>query len=403
MINTLPRACLYAAVCAACSAIATGAQAQISPYYLGASLTRGHDSNIFRVPEDRGPVSDSYTTAALLGGFDQPIGRQRVYTNLEVHQQRFDERDDLNYTGHRLGAGLNWETINNFSGTVKLGREKTLASYSLPFLGVVTEKNIKSEDSFAATVQRGTVRNDLQVFGAFNARNTDYSASAFNTRDNRRNALRAGVNWHRSDLLTLGVAWVEARGKYPRIPDRYESHALELTSTWKPTGASTLDGEIGYEKRKFKENGQRDFSGLTGRLRWRWEPTGKLLFTTTLVRDADDTERFIEASGTETSVAGSRVTNSLILDGSWKATAKVSVNANLRYSDRKLVVPAGLADPDRRGTDTTRRAALGATWNATNSLSLSCNVARESRSQSGDLSFPFKANTANCYVQALLK
>ncbi|WP_157271258.1 outer membrane beta-barrel protein [Azohydromonas aeria] len=401
MINTLPRACLYAAVCAACSAIATGAQAQISPYYLGASLTRGHDSNIFRVRPELDPASDSYTTAALLGGFDQPIGRQRVYTNLEVRQQRFDERDELDYTGHRLGAGLDWETINNISGTVKLGREKTLASYSLPFLNVVTEKNIKSENTFAATVQRGTVRNDLQVFGAFNARNTDYSASSFNNRDNRRNALRAGVNWHRSDLLTLGVAWVGARGKYPRIPDRYDSNALELTSVWKPSGASTLDGEIGYERRSFKENGQRDFSGLTGRLRWRWEPTGKLLLTTTLVRDADDTERFVEANGTDNASAGSRITNSLILDGLWKATAKISVNASFRYSDRKLVVP--IQGIEEQGSDTTRRAALGATWNATNSLSLGCNVARETRSQSGDISFPFKANTANCYVQALLK
>jgi hypothetical protein len=399
------RSYAYSCIALAAFATATATQAETNPYYLGASLTRGHDSNIFRLPENANPQSDSFTTATLLAGFDQPISRQRVYTNLELRRQRFDDLSELDNTGHKVSAGLDWETIENYSGSVTFGSERALASYSTPLLGqnAIRALNMKRERTFSASVQRGTLRNDLQVFGAFNTRDTDYSSDAFKFRDTKRHAVRVGARWHRSDLLTLGTAWVEARGKYSSVGIDYTSHAIEFTGDWKASSASSIDGRIGYEQRSYDNAAaQRDFSGITGLLRWRWEPTGKLAFTTSLLRDADDSERFIDPGVSDLTVAGSRVTNSLILEAAWKATAKVSVNASYRYSDRTLVNPTAAA-LSTRGNDKTRQASLGAVWTATNSVSFGCNVGRESRSADSDLSFPFKANTASCYVQALLK
>lgn len=405
MIKKTLRAPSCAVSCIALAAFTTAAQAETNPYYLGASLTRGHDSNVFRLPGYLNPQSDSFTTATLLAGFDQPVSRQRVYSNIEVRRQRFDELGYLDNTGHKLTAGLDWETVENYSGSITAGSERSLASYSTPRLGqdALRELNLKRERTFSASVQRGTLRNDLQIFGAFNTRDTDYSSDAFKFRDNKRHAIRVGARWHRNDLLTLGTAWVEARGKYTAVGIDYSSHALEFTGEWKPSSASSIDGRIGYEQRSYDNAAaQRDFSGVTGLLRWHWEPTGKLAFTTSLVRDADDSERLVDPGVSDLTVAGSRVTNSLILEGVWKATAKISFNANYRYSDRTLTNPT-LAALDARGNDKTRQASLGAVWTATNSVSLGCNVGRETRSSDSNLSFPFKANTASCYVQALLK
>lgn len=391
--------------CVALAAFATVAQAETSPYYLGASLTRGYDSNVFRLPKYLEPQSDSFTTATLLAGFDQPISRQRVYTNLELRRQRFDDLSELDNTGHKLAAGLDWETIENYSGSITAGSERALASYSIPRLGqdALRELNIKRERTFNASVQRGNLRNDLQIFGAFNTRDTDYSSDAFRFRNNKRHAVRVGARWHRNDLLTLGTAWVEARGKYTSADIEYTSHAIEFTGEWKPSSASGIDGRIGYEQRSYDNAAaQRDFSGVTGLLRWHWEPTGKLAFTTSLVRDADDSERLVDPGTSDLTIAGSRVTNSLILEAVWKATAKVSVNANYHYSDRTLTNPT-LVALDTRGNDKTRQASLGVAWAATNSVSFGCNVGRETRSSDSNLSFPFKADTASCYVQALLK
>jgi hypothetical protein len=393
----------------------TGPDSQPSyPWYLGASLGRTHDSNVFRLPDTLGPRGDSYTTAGILAGLDKPIGRQRLYADVTLRRQQFDELSELDNNGYGLNTGLDWETVEQFSGQLKFGADKSLASYGSPFATTaLRERNILKERSFDFTVQHGTVANRLQPFAAYSNRHTDYSASAFQFRDNNRHALRAGVRWRPSDRLMMGMALVEARGKYPNsfLPDgtigtdKYKSHGIELLGDWTLSGASSLNGRIGYEQRKYTEQSRPDFNGLNGLLRWRWQPTGKLMLTTSLVRDADDTERFLPATGTDLTAAGSRVTNSLILEGTWNATAKVSLNATYRYSDRKLVTPGAVPGVglDRTGSDKTRYAGLGVNWAATNNLSVGCNVSRQSRSTDTDLSYPFKANTVGCQVQALLR
>jgi hypothetical protein len=423
--HTPPRASLFLTGCALLLAV-NAARAQSTPaastatasgpYYLGASVARGHDSNVFRVPQSLGPQADSSTTGSVLAGVDKPIGRQRVYTDVAVRRQRFNRLGELNNTGHGASAGLDWETVGRFSGQIKGTSEKSLAPYGSPFASTtLRERNILRERTFSATAQRGTVRSKLQPFVGFNTRKTDYSAEAYRFRNNERRALRVGVRWRPSDRLMLGTAVVEARGKYPfsrtaggvaALPDEYRSHGVELTGEWEATGKSRIDGRLGYEQRRYELATRRDFSGVNGLLRWRWQPTGKLTFTTSLVRDADDTDRLLPLDATDLTAAGSRVTNSALLDGTWQATAKVAVNANLRYSDRKLVNPVvdtGGGVQNLSGSDTTRYAALGATWEATRNVSAGCNVGRLSRSTDSALSFPFKANTVNCQVQALLR
>ena len=52
-----------------------------NPYYLGVSQALTYDTNATRSPS--GP-SDLYSSTSLLGGFDQPIGRQRIFGNAIV-------------------------------------------------------------------------------------------------------------------------------------------------------------------------------------------------------------------------------------------------------------------------------------------------------------------------------
>ena len=72
-MNAVTRALIAAA--AACVAGAVRAD-EPNPYYIGLSETLAHDSNIYRIP---GGPGDSYSSTALLGGFDQSISRQRLY------------------------------------------------------------------------------------------------------------------------------------------------------------------------------------------------------------------------------------------------------------------------------------------------------------------------------------
>src|SRR5450631_4768822 len=57
-----------------------------NPYYVGVSQGFTHDSNVFRIPS--GP-SDNFSTTSLLGGFDQPISRQRIFGSGSVSLNRY--------------------------------------------------------------------------------------------------------------------------------------------------------------------------------------------------------------------------------------------------------------------------------------------------------------------------
>ena len=86
-----------------------------APYYLGVSQGFTHESNVFRSPNGS---SDTYSSTSLLGGFDQPIGRQRLFGTASVSANRYFKQSELDNTSYALNAGLDWETINKLSGNV---------------------------------------------------------------------------------------------------------------------------------------------------------------------------------------------------------------------------------------------------------------------------------------------
>ena len=66
---------------AAPAAPAAAGPAEATPWYLGGGVGIFHDSNAYRVPSGPG---DSYWNANVFGGFNQRIGRQRVFGSASV-------------------------------------------------------------------------------------------------------------------------------------------------------------------------------------------------------------------------------------------------------------------------------------------------------------------------------
>ena len=108
--------------------ISAGAAAQTSPWYLGASLALTHEDNVYRLPDGVATPAgvskaDTITTASLLAGLDQPIGRQRLYGTASLRDNRFDRNRVLDNQGYALRAGLDWATGERIAGTLDLRAE----------------------------------------------------------------------------------------------------------------------------------------------------------------------------------------------------------------------------------------------------------------------------------------
>lgn len=120
------------------SALVVGshAQAQTSPYYIGLSQTLGYDSNVFRrddrtvtipnpvdpanpivqTPESSGLIS----TTSLVGGFNQRIGRQRVYLDGRIGYTSYANQSQLDAPVYAISGGVDWETAEDWSGRLAL-------------------------------------------------------------------------------------------------------------------------------------------------------------------------------------------------------------------------------------------------------------------------------------------
>jgi len=388
-----------------------------NPYYIGASETISHESNVFLTPDGVPSASDTLYTTSLIGGIDQPIGRERLFGNVALRDTRYKQNSVLNNTGYNATLGLDWATIDRISGNFTYTGSRTLAQFNSDGGAVLFTKNIETSQEFDATARIGVVTRLTGVLN-YNYRKLSYSEDIYKFREFDQNAVSLGMNYSTSAALLFGVAYRHTEGKYPTFSnnpfdlpanriyfkDDFKRNDIDLTTQWIPTGASTINARLSFSKQTHDAAAARDFSGTTGNLAWDWRPTGKLQFVTSLSRDTGQQSTFYERSQNSTFNAtgdNSQVTNALQIVGKYALSAKVSVNATVRTLERSLA--NSLVNPPS-GHDRTTYAILGARWTPLRSVEVGCNVSRERRTSDVlALSQPYSSNSFGCYGQLTLQ
>ncbi|MDC6168904.1 hypothetical protein [Paucibacter sp. XJ19-41] len=382
------------------------ALAQQSPYYLGASLGVTHVSNIYRSTPGQPSNSDNVTTATLLAGLDQRIGRQRLFGDASIRANHYENNRSLRNNGYALNAGVDWQTIERLSGQLSVNSNRSLAQFN-PGNGApeITKKNIEQTDQARASVRYGLV-SLLSLDASLTHRRRDYSASEYNRYDYSQNAVSLGVTYRPSSALTLGVAGRYTDGKYPRFQpvangfqsDDYTRKDIDLTGTWVASGASTLSGRLSFGKRDASQASSRDFSGGTGSISWKWQPTAKLLINSNLMRDSGDETSF----ATNGMISDySRITTSASVNASYELTGKIVLDAGLNYADRDLTDP--FLNTQIKSGDKTTTLSLGGRWAVNRSTTLGCQLNRDKRTGLSILSTPYSANSYGCYAQLMVR
>jgi hypothetical protein len=408
----------------AVAAPATGNQADPNPYYIGASEALTHDSNVFRVPA--GP-SDNYSSTTLLGGFDQPIGRQRLFGRANVTANRYQRETDLNNTSYNLAAGADLATIEHISGNLNGTLGRSLTAPTATVNSPTATRNLADTRSVDATVRWGGV-SILTLEGTAGWSRVDYSAPESVTSDSSQERASLGLYYGPGGPLRLGVAGRFNRTKTPQAfldpatqtfqPNTVDGKNLDLTANYQLTGIITTDARLSYTKQSSSGIAGADFSGLTGGLSVNWRATGKTSVRFDASRDAGfdsglyNTIQIVNNAGVLVlaPVAGlyenNRITNSIGADVGYAATAKIQANANARYSRAQLVTSAlvgSLGPGAPNTTDVSKTASLGATYAITRYWDFACRVAREWRDVSGGVAFAYTANLVSCSTQLTLR
>jgi len=386
-------------------AFAGAAHAETSPYYIGASVGVSHDSNVFRLPSDVAQ-GDTVVSVGLLGGIDQPIGRQRVYGSAVVRNNRYSELKRLDNTSYGVNLGVDWATIEKLSGSVSLSSNSNLINYGGSNTTLSTTRNIERSNVASATVQYGG--SSLLVLQAgMTHRTLGYSEANPQFQDLSQDVVTAGVNYRPSGFLNLGVGLRHTRGDYTGSTGSFTRNDVDLTAMWMPSGLSTVNARLSFG-RQTAENASsgRDFSGATGYLSWTYQPTGKLRFNTWLSRDTGAESGFLTNQTTGQQLRGvgdnSEFTTTAALDASYEVTAKIRTNATVRTSRRSLL-NTSIFNGTVQGSDTVNALSLGATYQPLRNVGLNCSVGHESRSGGSSVSTSYRATYGGCSVQVTLQ
>lgn len=399
-------------------ACTSAAHAQASPYAMGVSETLEYQSNSTLSQNAQGQSSLVSTTMLNLL-LDQPIGRQRLKANAELGVQRFNTTEEWNNHPYRLGAELDWSTVDRWEGELGLDTGRQLYRYDQNTADPVL--NEEQSTRFWLRARVGVITTWTFETG-LTAYRRNLSLASFDRLDQHQWAGEAGVRYRYSPDLGGRLMLRHADGEYPRFltgeSDEFRRNDLELSADWRPSGASLIEARVAFGRESHTQQSSRSADLWTGSLNWRWEPTGKLAFVTTLQRDSDIGASRFETVSTPTTGGSSdgstggttgttitsdqttdaRLSTTAGLGATWAATAKIQVAARASYTRRNLESDSTSTE-SRQGHDATTTFSLLVRYSPTRALELGCSVSRQRRSVSDSslgLSFPYGNTTYGC-------
>lgn len=373
------------------------------PYYVGLRQTFGHDSNVFRLPDQGQPgggrqSSGLISTTEFLAGVDQPIGRQRLYGDLSAGYTTYGDQSRLDHPTYRVVAGLEWDTLAKASGNVQLTSGQRLGAYGnadLPAgIGDIDERY----DRIALLARLGDMHRSrawLQADIVWDHVRNDVTYPdplPFTTVPPR------AINGYRHDdaatSLALGFRYRVQGSTIVGAGLRTESRSLDVEQ-WLTNPAQTsssgvdsrrndvdfflghhvgdlhdLSLRLSYGTTSYDNAAIGDVSDWNGDLRWIWRPSSKLVSNLRLLFQSGDREL---GASSPADIGSAHKNSALEWQVDYAATAKVSVrgSANL-YRREYSVTPSAY-------TTHNRMLSLGLRWAVRRSTVLGCDIATDRR------------------------
>lgn len=327
------------------------AHAETNPYYLQVGQILAYDSNLFRV--DSGEESAWISTTGLRAGFDQPIGRQRVFGSAGVGYTVYNNFSDLNSTIYDVDLGLDWEAASKLSGsavTRATQRQASFADYG-SLAADNSGSNLERTQGIDLRAQYGGASIwTLEALGGYSK--VSYSANDFADRENSYYMWGGGVRYRPGGPWSFGLTARRTDGEYPNyatgpngnIADEYHRNDFDLSTFYQPTGASRLAARLTYSDEKHDEDASRDFNGWTGEVRWDYQATGKLRLGTNFTRVTGSGSSYSVSPPTgggtpgvpvQSTLSQSRLSNNLGLLATWTATGKITAGATANLTREK--------------------------------------------------------------------
>jgi exopolysaccharide biosynthesis operon protein EpsL len=336
-----------------------------------AGVSEQHDNNLFR--ESSSERSDNITAAYAGVRLDKQYSMQRFKADFTVTAYRYQKFDVLDFVSKNYDAAWYWRLTPYLSGTLSAVRNEQLNTFE--DYRNFTVRNIRTTETqhFEADFSPHGV---WHLLGGF-TRSTQNNSQTFNEEDSfTMNAVDAGMKYDFRSGSSITLMGHERRGTYDNrtlnsaalFDTRFDESEAEVKLSWLISGKSQLNARAAYVSRDHDNFSQRDYSGVAGRVDYRWTPAGKLSVTLSASSDL---------SSYQTDYSSYTRNNTLSISPAYALSDKVSVHAAASISERRFLGDVGTPSIER--VDKSKSVSVGVDWTPLRSVTIGANLARITR------------------------
>jgi exopolysaccharide biosynthesis operon protein EpsL len=352
-----------------------------------------YDSNLFRLPNGVQPPGPNGSTASrdafiynIGAGIsaDVPYSRQRFQANLIVNDYKYtpSSLSYLDYVGGSGRAAWLWQAGDDWSGSVAYGLSRALQTYTYTFSSA---RNI-IDTQYLTFAPRYRIAPNWELQAGANYTTVSNSAPSVdpntgvaspNVNDYNQLGFSLGTRYITPSGNSVGVTLQSWNARFPnQVPvegsefnNAYRETRLATFFDWIFSGASKIDGNIGYVVRRHDDLPERDFHGVTGAAGWTWTPSDKTSVRLAAARTLGGLE--------DLTVTYAR-TYTLSVNPSYQLTGKVRLNGIAQYQNVAFLGDTGIpgvTSPLVGRVDRIGTLGAGLTYQATRTLQFGLNYA----------------------------
>jgi hypothetical protein len=316
-----------------------------------------YDDNLFRVPSGVLPTDPG---AAAVKSRDDSINRlsagiaarmdaaRQVFAlNLRADDVRYQQNDDLDYTGGSGTLLWDWKLGHGWSGRVQGRYDRALASFSNYQLFV---RDIVDVATYGAQLHYD-IGSRWGVYAGGNIATAQHSAEIRKVNEFRGETGRAGLEYKTPSGNLFGFGYDFTNATFPvaqRTPGtvvpNYKDTVPAFVMSYAFTVKTSLYVRAGYLSRDYDDPSLGDFSGDVWNVNLHWEPRTKLYF---------DIKGWHELKAYSDAESDYFVANGGSIGPTWEPTETIKIEAvytmeRQNYTGIELLLPQ---DTSRRKDD----------------------------------------------------
>lgn len=359
-----------------------------------------HDSNLFRLPETpaaeaalgqyRAHRAELINRASAIAAARAGLDQQQFSLDARLDDNRFQHNGMLDHTAGDADGRWDWSLGDELGG--QLGHRYRRALTGFDNSRVLLKDLIDTQEDYLAAHYALGPR--WSLLGDLNQRDTSHSEASRRSGDNTLTGWRGGLRYTTPAGNSFGLDQRGSRTAFDSgLPDQdFQDDWLTLNSSYAFSAKTRLEAQAGRQSRDYRNTGDGDFSGGTGRATLYWQASSKTRVELAAFREL---QSYVEEDSDYFVSLGQR------LGAHWQASDKFRLDLGCQRArhDHQRQGPALTTAPLRQ--DDLDSLDIGASYSPRQYLDLGLQLKREQR-DSNQPENDFDADTISATVNVQL-